>query len=208
MSTPTWNISYIFFLSLQIHQLISFLVSLENNFHIIFPSLFLSLKSLPFLALTLILFLLDLPRRNPKVYQKQDGTLLLLANPMRHYGHLVAAEDNASGTDIFAKQGVGQPGSPGSLYMNIPLTSYQNPKSYEMACQHYQNSTFTPKTVSIEHVCSQRIQSKHLIISSSPGFKGQIATYQHTDRRNSEGQTLILTSHVTLGKLPCLSEFP
>lgn len=60
-----------------------------NNFNIIFPSFFLSLKSPP-LNITL-LFLLDFLRRDPKAHWKQDGTLLFLAKPMRHYGHLVAA---------------------------------------------------------------------------------------------------------------------
>lgn len=99
-----WNTFPTLFLSFKNHyKFTNQYLSLSlwgNNFHIIFSSFFLSLKYPP-LNFTLILFLLDFLRRDPKAYYwKQDGTLLLLANPTRHYGHLVAAQDNASGTTV------------------------------------------------------------------------------------------------------------
>lgn len=90
-------LSFFFFKSLQLHQPIPSLVSLESNFPIIFPPFILSLNSLPFLCPYSDSVPVVPPGKGPKGILEARWYLAILANPMRHHGHLVAAQDSAQG---------------------------------------------------------------------------------------------------------------
>lgn len=137
-------------------------------------------------------------KRGPKAYLVAKWYPVkdysLLEHPMRHYGHLVAAQDNASGMHIrlgsglalgFTRNPIILAGweSPGSSRWPFLSFSIGDPKSLGSADRCYWRLLFIPIQQSIVAPAYKPTEDRYLEISSRPRFKSQLAIHCHFDWR-------------------------